>query len=112
MDVPIDLAAQPLQYAGESAPALSADGNEVVFTSAALSELPVAEWRAPVGSATTAPTQVYAWDRTEADPFLAVKLISKGAAGAEEVRPFKIIERDGRKVRVDCVTGAEIGRAA
>ena len=97
--LPIDLAAQPLQYSGESAPALSADGNEVVFTSDATSEIPVAEWRAPVDGATTAPSQVYAWNRTEPDPFLAVKLISQGTAGiADATVSTPVVSGDGRFV--------------
>jgi len=97
--VPIDLAAQPLQYAGESSPALSADGNEVVFTSDATSELPVAEWRAPREGATAAASQVYSWNRSEADPFLAVKLISQGTAGvADAAATAPVVSGDGRFV--------------
>lgn len=95
--LPIDLAPQPLQYAGESSPALSADGNEVVFTSDATSELPVAEWRAPAEGATTAPSQVYSWNRSEADPFLAVKLMSQGTAGlADAPAGAPVVSGDGR----------------
>ena len=95
--LPIDLAAPPLQYAGESAPALTADGNEVVFTSDATSELPVAEWGAPVGDSNTAPSQVYSWDRSEADPFLAVRLISQGASGvADAAAGAPVVSGDGR----------------
>ena len=95
--LPIDLAPQPLQYAGEASPALTADGNEVIFTSDATSELPVAEWRAPAEGATTAPSQVYSWNRTEADPFLAVKLISQGTAGiADASASGPVASGDGR----------------
>ena len=74
--LPIDVALPPLQYAGETTPTLSADGNVVVFGSDAKSEMAVPEWRAAAAGSTTAPSQIYSWARSDGDPFTAVKLLS------------------------------------
>jgi WD40-like Beta Propeller Repeat len=95
--LPIDLAPAPAQYVGESAPVLTTDGNIVVFTSDANSDMAVPEWRVPLIDGGAAPTEIYAWDRSDADPFNAVKLISSGASGAADAPAISAaVSGDGR----------------
>ena len=97
--LPAELASNSIQYVGQRTPALSADGNTVVFVSDATSNAAVPDWIAPAADATTAPTQLYAWDRTESDPFKAVTLIStadRGPADQSVVDPA--VSADGKTI--------------
>ncbi len=80
--LPTEAPGNGLDYVGQAGPALSADGSVLVFFSDATSDVAVADWVAPIGASTAVPTQVFAWNRDDADPFTAVVLMSGGSAGA------------------------------
>lgn len=104
------LAAPDTQFvhAGIDQPAISGDGRFVAFRSDAASTDAVPGWgvgNEPGGPATR---QVFAWDRNELDPFLAVRLMSARPDGeptlAGAAEPS--ISRDGRVV---AFTSADVG---
>jgi Tol biopolymer transport system component len=82
---------------GLDQPALSHDGRFLAFRSDATSDDAVPQWADGSDEGGLATTQVYVWDRAEADPFVAVVLASAGVDGAPSVdgatRPA--ISRDG-----------------
>jgi len=95
-------------HAGIDQPAISGDGRFVAYRSDAASAEAVPEWgEGPVAGA-EATRQVFVWDRNEADPFLAVRLVSvrpngvAAVAGASE----PALSRDGRVV---AFTSADLG---
>jgi len=97
--LPAELAGNSVQYAGARSPALSGDGNTLVFSSDATSNEAVPDWATPAAGATTVPSQIYAWNRLEADPYAAVQLIStndRGAADAGAVDPA--VSADGKTI--------------
>jgi Tol biopolymer transport system component len=97
--LPTEASSNDIAYAGQGSPALSADGNVVVFSSDATSEKAVADWAAPAAGATTVPTEIFAWDRSDGDPFTAVQLVSAGANGAADASAVTpAVSADGRLV--------------
>lgn len=88
--LPTEMAGTPIKYAGQISPAVSADGSIVTFVADATSNNPVPDWVLPVADGAPIPTQVFAWNRVELDPFAAVTLISQGVGGpadASAVQP-------------------------
>lgn len=97
--LPAESATNATQYRGQRGPALSGDGRFVIFSSDALSNDAVPEWAEPTGTPLTAASQIFAWDRTNPDPFTAVKLVSKGAKGAANASAVTpTVSADGRLV--------------
>ena len=86
-------------FVGQRDPALSGDGTIVVFSSDATSDEPVPEWVAPRGAESNAVSQIYAWDRSDPDPFTSVTLMSSGASGpANQSAITPAVSADGRLV--------------
>lgn len=97
--LPAEAAGTTVQYRGQRGPALSGDGKYVVFSSDATSTDAVPEWSQPIAGTTTAISQVFAFDRTNPDPFHAVTLISKGPTGpANSNATAPVVSSDGRLV--------------
>ncbi len=97
--LPAEGANNGAHYLGQRTPALSGDGNIVVFSSDANSNEAVPDWVSPATGATTAPSQVFAWDRSNPDPFKAVALVSSGARGAANASALTpSVSADGRLV--------------
>ena len=97
--LPAETAGNSAIYLGQRNPALSGDGRFVVFSSDATSNEAVPEWVNPAIGSTSAVSQIYAWDRTNPDPFTAVALISRGPTGpanASAINPA--VSADGRLV--------------
>ena len=98
-------------HAGLDEPALSDYGRFLAFRSDARSTDAVAGWGTGVTPGGPATTQVYVWDREQADPFLAVRLVSARpdgeptTAGASE----PTLSRDGRII---AFTSADAGLVA
>jgi len=69
-------------HAGLDQPALSGDGRHLAFRSDATSDQAVAEWGTGPLDGGAATSQVYVWDRNDADPFTAVHLVSTTPDGA------------------------------
>ncbi len=112
--LPTEVTDSGIVYAGQNAPALSGDGNVALFTSDATSDQAVPDWAAPAAGATSAPSQVFAWNRADLDPFSAVQLISTGAGGpADASAAAPAMSADGRFVAFssaasNLVTSAEL----
>lgn len=87
-------------HTGIDQPALSDDGRQVAYRSDAASAEGVPVWGTGLVDGDTATKQVFVWDRLEADPFAAVRLVSAlpsgepSTAGAAE----PALSRDGRVV--------------
>jgi hypothetical protein len=97
--LPTELSASNVTYRGQNGPALSGDGNIMVFTSDATSDQAVADWNTSADGATTTPSQVYAWNRADSDPYTAVSLISTGDHGpADATTSGPAVSTDGRFV--------------
>ncbi|CAB4857659.1 unannotated protein [freshwater metagenome] len=101
--LPAEAAGNGAVYVGERNPALSGDGNTVVFSSDATSGDAVPDWVLPVSNGATTPatvpSQVFAWDRSNADPFTAVSLVSRGSTGpANAGATNPAVSADGRLV--------------
>ena len=97
--LPTELSASTATYIGQNGPALSGDGNIVVFTSDATSDQAVPDWNTPTAGATNTPSQIYAWDRSDLDPYTAVTLISTGGRGpADASAAGPAVSTDGRFV--------------
>ncbi|MCU1396943.1 MAG: hypothetical protein JWN62_52 [Acidimicrobiales bacterium] len=97
--LPTEVSASDVVYVGQGSPALSADGNVLVFSSDATSNQAVADWDTPISDTKAAATEVFAWDRTNADPFSAVQLISAGPTGAADASAVSpVLSSDGRYV--------------
>ncbi len=90
----------PFVHAGLDQPAISGDGRYVAYRSDAASAEAVPIWGEGPVAGEAATRQVFVWDRNEADPFLAVRMISvrpngePSVAGASE----PTLSRDGRVV--------------
>lgn len=97
--LPAEAAGNGAMYVGQRTPALSGDGNIVVFSSDANSNEAVPDWVPPATGATTAPSQIFAWDRADPDPFKAVVLVSKGVRGAANAGALTpAVSADGRHI--------------
>ncbi|MFK7919081.1 MAG: choice-of-anchor D domain-containing protein [Ilumatobacter sp.] len=73
---PADSPTDTFIHIGLDQPALSADGSHLAYRSDALSEAAVPGWAPGVVDGDFATTQVYVWEIAQADPFLAVDLVS------------------------------------
>ena len=95
-------------YAGLDQPALSGDGRYLAYRSDASSAEAVPSWGVGPVAGGPATRQVFVWDRDEADPFVAVKLLSArpdgtpSVAGADE----PVLSRDGDVV---AFTSSDVG---
>ena len=97
--LPAETSGNSAIYLGQRNPALSGDGRFVVFSSDATSNEAVPEWVNPAVGSTSAVGQIFAWDRTNADPFTAVALISHGPTGpANASASNPTVSADGRLV--------------
>ena len=97
--LPAEAARNGALYVGQRSPALSGDGNIVVYSSDANSNEAVPNWVSPATGATTVPSQIFAWDRNNSDPFKAVVVVSsaaRGAANASALTPA--VSADGRHI--------------
>ncbi|MEO6122737.1 MAG: choice-of-anchor D domain-containing protein [Ilumatobacteraceae bacterium] len=102
--LPTEAAENSVDYVGQVSPQMSADGSTVVFVSDATAQKAVADWVQPIGAATTVPTQVYAWDRTDADPFTAVTLVSgNGAIGGNASSSQPTVSANGTVIAFSSV---------
>jgi hypothetical protein len=95
-------------HRGLDQPAISGDGRFVAYRSDAASRDAVPGWgvgQEPGGPATG---QIFVWDRDEADPFLAVRLMSLRVDGEPTVvgASDPVLSRDGRVV---AFTSADVG---
>ncbi len=95
-------------HRGLDQPAISGDGRFVAYRSDAASQDAVPGWGVgpvPGGPATG---QIFVWDRDEADPFLAVRLMSLRVDGEPTVvgASDPVLSRDGRVV---AFTSADVG---
>jgi len=84
-------------YAGLDEPALSGDGRYLAYRSDALSAEAVATWGIGTVAGGPATRQVFVWDREEADPFVAVRLLSARPDGTPSVAGAgePVLSRDG-----------------
>lgn len=73
---PADSPTDTFIHIGLDQPALSADGSSLAYRSDALSAEAVPGWAPGTVDGGLATTQVYVWDIDEADPFVAVDLVS------------------------------------
>jgi hypothetical protein len=87
-------------HRGLDQPAVSGDGRFIAFRSDAASAEAVPGWGSGRVAGGPATRQIFAWDRDELDPFLAVKLISARPDGtqASDDSSEPVISRDGRVV--------------
>lgn len=89
--MPLDVPDTPYTHAGIDQPAISADGRFVAFRSDTTADEPAPQWADGPEAGGPATRQVYVWDREEADPLTAVRLVSAlpngepTAAGATDV---------------------------
>lgn len=87
-------------HGGIDQPAISGDGRFVLFRSDAASTDAVAGWGTGQAAGGPATRQIFAWDRSELDPFSAVRLLSVRAGG--EPSPVgasdPVVSRDGRVI--------------
>lgn len=85
------------QHVGIDQPAISDDGRHVAYRSDAASAAGVPVWGTGLIEGGPATTQVFVWDRFEADPFVAVQLVSALPTGepstSDAAEPA--ISRDG-----------------
>ncbi len=95
-------------HAGLDQPAISGDGRFVAYRSDAASNDAVPGWGTGVTPGGPATRQIYVWDRNEADPFLAVRLVSVRVDGEPTVvgASDPVLSRDGRVV---AFTSADVG---
>lgn len=95
-------------HRGLDQPALSGDGRFVVYRSDASSTEAVPTWGGGPVVGGQATQQIFAWDRDEADPFVAVKLISARPDGTPSVTGAAepAVSRDGRVV---AFTSSDVG---
>jgi hypothetical protein len=95
-------------HGGIDQPAISADGRFVAYRSDAASDQAVPEWGAGPVLGGAAARQVFVWDRSELDPFLAVRLVSVRTDGQPSITGASdpALSRDGRVV---AFTSADVG---
>jgi hypothetical protein len=97
-------------HRGLDPPAFSGDGRFLAYRSDAASTDAVPGWGSGLVAGGSVTRQVFAWDRDELDPFLAVRLISArpdgSTATADSSEP--VVSRDGRVV---AFTSADAGFA-
>jgi len=98
----------PFVHAGIDQPAISGDGRYVAYRSDAASTDAVPGWGVGPEPGGPATAQVFAWDRLELDPFLAVQLISRRADGEPTAvgAGEPTLSRDGRVV---VFTSSDVG---
>ena len=87
-------------HAGIDQPAMSGDGRFVAYRSDAASTDAVPGWGyGPVAGGPATP-QIFVWDRAQADPFEAVKLVSERVDGLPTTAGASqpVLSRDGRMV--------------
>ena len=84
-------------YAGLDQPALSGDGRYLAYRSDASSAEAVPTWGTGPVAGGPATRQVFVWDREEADPFVAVRLLSARPDGTPSVSGAgePVLSRDG-----------------
>lgn len=95
-------------HTGIDQPAISGDGRFVAYRSDAASSEAVAGWGVGQVAGGPATKQVFVWDRDEADPFDAVRLVSVRSDGEPTVvgASEPSLSRDGRVV---AFTSADVG---
>lgn len=95
-------------HVGLDQPAISGDGRFVAYRSDAASTDAVPGWGTGTTPGGPATRQIYVWDRNEADPFLAVRLVSLRVDGEATVvgASDPVLSRDGRVV---AFTSADVG---
>jgi hypothetical protein len=98
--LPVVLPETTFVHSGLDQPALSGDGRFLAFRSDASFDHAVAEWQDGPAPGESAVQQVYVWDRTQPDPFAAVRLVSETPdgqpVGAGAASP--VLSNDGRVV--------------
>ena len=95
-------------HAGIDQPAISGDGRFVAYRSDAASTDAVPGWGyGPVAGGPATP-QIFVWDRAQADPFEAVKLVSERVDGLPTMTGASepVLSRDGRVV---AFTSSDVG---
>jgi hypothetical protein len=87
-------------HSGLDQPALSHDGRFLAFRSDATSQEAVPQWSNGTDDGGPATSQVYVWDRAEADPFVAVMVASTLLDGTPSVAGASqpVLSRDGSVV--------------
>lgn len=97
---PIDRPNTTFIHTGIDQPAISDDGRHVAYRSDAASAEGVPVWGTGVVDGGTATKQVFVWDRLEADPFEAVRLVSAQPSGEPSIAGAAqpALSRDGRVV--------------
>ncbi len=95
-------------HGGIDQPAISGDGRFVAYRSDAASAEAVPAWGEGPVAGEAAIRQVFVWDREQADPFLAVRLVSARPNGDASARGASepTLSRDGRVV---AFTSADVG---
>ncbi|HUS41681.1 MAG TPA: choice-of-anchor D domain-containing protein [Ilumatobacteraceae bacterium] len=95
-------------HAGIDQPAISGDGRFVAYRSDAASTDAVPGWGYGAVEGGPATPQVFVWDRAQADPFEAVKLVSKRVDGLPTMTGAAEpgLSRDGRAV---AFTSSDVG---
>jgi Tol biopolymer transport system component len=97
-------------HAGIDQPAISGDGRFVAFRSDAASTDAVPGWGYGLDDGGPATPQIFVWDRLQADPFEAVKLVSTRVDGVPTITGASVprLSRDGRVV---VFTSSDLGLA-
>lgn len=95
-------------HAGLDQPAISGDGRFLAYRSDAASTDAVPGWGTGIDPGGPATRQIFVWDRSEVDPFLAVQLISTRVDGQPTVvgASDPVLSRDGKVV---AFTSADVG---
>ena len=95
-------------HGGLDQPAISGDGRFVAYRSDAASTEAVPGWGSGPTPGGPATRQIYVWDRNQADPFLAVRLVSVRGDGEATVvgASDPVLSRDGRVI---AFTSADVG---
>lgn len=98
--MPIDSPNTTFVHVGLDQPVLSGDGRYLAYRSDAASADAVPDWGTGTVEGGRATQQVFVWDRLEADPFVAVRLVSALADGTPSPAGASqpALSRDGRIV--------------